>query len=224
MRRVFPRLFAIGFTGALVGCASGGSPLAQTLPRGVRLRFNEEFYGFRADNAGDIAEALSRFGPKFGGKRALAVTRQELEWDFELAGTNDACRLQSAEVRLDITMILPEWLDAESGPEPLQARWREFEEAVRKHEDDHVRLFIEGARDLLRRIQRVQAGTCETVELEVDEQARISREHLAERQSQYDRDTRGGQTQGVCWTGPCAGVAACGACAEYWRQHIGAGN
>ncbi len=202
MRRGFPRLFAIGFTGALVGCASGGSSLAQTLPRGVTLRLNEEFYGFRADNAGDIAEALSRFGPELGGERVPAVTRQELEWDYQLAGTNDVCRLRSAEVRLDITMVLPEWLDAESGPEPLQARWREFEEAVRKHEDGHVRLFIEGARDLLRRIQRVQAGTCEAVELEVDEQGRISIEHFDDRQSQYDRDTRGGQTQGVCWAGP----------------------
>lgn len=63
MRRGFPRLLVIGFTGVLVGCASGGSSLAQTLPRGVSLRFTEEFYGFRADNAGDIAEALSRFGP-----------------------------------------------------------------------------------------------------------------------------------------------------------------
>ena len=202
MRRGCPRLFAIGFTGALVVCASGGSSLAQTLPRGVTLRLNEEFYGFRANNAGDISEALIRFGPELGGERVPAVTRQELKWDYQLAGTNDVCRLQSAKVRLDITMVLPEWLDAESGPEPLQARWREFEEAVRKHEDGHVRLFIEGARDLLRRIQRVQAGTCETVELEVDEQGRISMEHFGERQSQYDRDTRGGQTQGVCWAGP----------------------
>jgi len=194
-------LFAIGFTGVLFGCASGGSSFALTLPRGVRLRFNEEFYGFRADNAGDIAEALSRFGPELGGERVLAVTRQELEPHFALAGTNDVCRLQTAEVWLDITMVLPEWLDADSGSESLQARWHEFEEAVRKHEDDHVRLFIEGARDLLSRIQRVRAGTCKTVELEVDEQSRISREHLAERQSQYDRDTRGGQTQGVCWAG-----------------------
>ncbi len=53
LHRGFPSLFAIGFTGALVGCASGGSSLAQTLPRGVTLRFNEEFYGFRANNAGD---------------------------------------------------------------------------------------------------------------------------------------------------------------------------
>ncbi len=202
MRRGFARLLAIGFAGALVGCASGGSSLAQTLPRGVTLRLNEEFYGFRADNAGDIAEALSRFGPELGDERVPAVSRQELVWDYQLAGTNEACRLQSAEVRLDITMVLPEWLDAESGPEPLQARWREFEEAVRKHEDDHVRLFIEGARDLLRRIQRVQAGTCETVELAVDEQGRISMEHFGERQARYDRDTRGGQTQGVCWAGP----------------------
>ncbi len=65
-----------------------------------------------------------------------------------------------------------------------------------------MRLYIEGARDLLRRIQRVQAGTCETVELEVDKQGRISMEHFGERQSQYDWDTRGGQTQGVCWAGP----------------------
>ena len=202
MRRGFPRLFAIGFTGALVGCASGGWSLAQTLPRGVTLRFNEEFYGFRANNAGDISEALSRFGPELGGERVPAVTHQELEWDYQLAGSNDACRLRSAEVLLDITMVLPEWLDAESGPEPLQARWREFEQAVRNHEDGHVRLFIEGARDLLRRIQRVQAGPCGTVELEVDEQGRISMERFGERQSQYDRDTRGGQTQGVCWAGP----------------------
>ena len=48
----------------------------------------------------------------------------------------------------------------------------------------------------------MQAGTCETVELEVDKQGRISMEHFGERQSHYDRDTRGGQTQGVCWAGP----------------------
>ncbi len=168
----------------------------------MSLRFNEEFYGFRADNAGDIAEALSRFGPELGDERVPAVSRQELVWDYQLAGTNEACRLQSAEVRLDITMVLPEWLDADSGPEALQARWREFDEAVRKHEDGHVRLFIEGARDLLRRIQHVEAGTCETVKLAVDEQGRISMEHFGERQARYDRDTRGGQTQGVCWAGP----------------------
>ena len=76
MRRGFPRLLAIGFTGALVGCASGGSSLAQRLPRGVTLRFTEEFYGFRANNAGDISEALSSFGPDLGGERVPAVTRR----------------------------------------------------------------------------------------------------------------------------------------------------
>jgi predicted secreted Zn-dependent protease len=166
------------------------------------LRFNEEFYGFTAANAGDIAEALSTFGPELAGERVPAVSRQELEWDYQLSETNGECRLQGAEVRLDITVVLPEWLDAAARPEALRARWCEFDEAVRKHEDGHVSLYIEGARDLLRRVRRVQPGVCETVQQEVDEQGRISIEHYGERQSAYDRDTRGGQTQGVCWAGP----------------------
>ncbi len=198
MRRVVPFLLAT----TLTGCATSGSPLDQALPRGVSLRFNEEFYGFRADDAGDIAEALSTFGPELAGERVPAVSRQELDWTYQLARTNESCRIHSAEVTLDITMVLPEWLDAASGPEALRARWGEFDEAVRKHEDGHVRLYIEGARNLLRRIQGVPAGSCETVERDVDERGRISIETFGERQSRYDRDTRGGQTQGVCWAGP----------------------
>lgn len=186
----------------LTGCATAGSPLDQPLPRGVSLQFREEYYGFTAANAGEVAEALSRFGPELAGERVPAVSRQELHWDYQLSETNGECRLKSAEVRLDITVVLPEWLDVAVRPAALQARWQDFEEAVRRHEDGHVSLYLEGARDLLRRIQRVPPGVCDTVQGAVDEQGRLSMEDYGERQSAYDRDTRGGQTQGVCWAGP----------------------
>ncbi len=160
---------------------------------------HDEFYGITASTVGELAVALRRLGPEVGGERVPGATSQEVSWNYHVVRTGLDCRIRAVEVRLEMTTTLPEWLNASAAPAELRQQWEEFAEAVRLHEEVHKEINLAGARDVLRRVSSVSPRSCVALDREIRAQADASVQRFALENGRYDRDTVGGQLQGVVW-------------------------
>ncbi len=192
-------LAGLGACLLLLSCGTTRTSLSDPLPSGLTLEMREEFYGITASTVGELAVAMRRLGPEVRGERVPGATSQEVSWNYHVVRTGLNCRIRAVEVRLELTTTLPEWLNAWAAPPELREQWEEFAEAVRRHEDVHREINLAGARDLLRKVSSVSPRSCAELDRETRVQADASVQRFATENARYDRDTVGGQSQGVVW-------------------------
>jgi predicted secreted Zn-dependent protease len=183
-------------------CGHSRSILTEPLPAGLSLDLTEAFYGFAASTTEDVGSAMRQYGPEVGGERVPGATEQKITWDYQVVRSGGDCRLHAVEVHVAITTTLPRWENVDDAPEPLQRDWRRFLNAVRYHEDHHKEIILEGAYEVLRAIRTLAPGPCDRLAREVRAvgEAAVRRHH--ERNARFDRDTKGGSTEGVVWPPP----------------------
>ena len=199
-------LAGLGACLLLWGCGSTRASLSDPLPPGITLEMHERFYGITASTAEELAEAMRRLGPEVGGNRAPGATSQEVSFDYQVARSGTNCRIRAVQVRLEMTTTLPEWLNASAAPAELRRQWEEFAEAVRLHEEVHKEINLAGARDMLQKVSSVSPRSCIELDRETRAQAGASVQRFASENARYDRDTAGGQSQGVVWPPRPAGL------------------
>jgi predicted secreted Zn-dependent protease len=183
----------------LAGCGSARVSLSDPLPPGLSLELHDQVYSITAATAEDLADAIRRFGPEVEGKRVAGATEQNTTWDYQVARTGDECRIHAIEVGLTLTTTLPAWANASDAPTDLRAQWEAFAAAVKRHEDEHKRLNLEGAHDLLQRLRSISPRSCTQLTREVSARGEASLRRYADLNAKFDRDTRGGSTEGVVW-------------------------
>ncbi len=160
---------------------------------------HQEFYGIIASTAEELAEAMRRVGPEVSGNRVPGATSQEVSFEYQVVRNGSDCRIRAVQVRLEMTTTLPRWLNASAAPAELRQQWEGFAEAVRRHEEVHKEINLAGARDMLRKVSSVSPRSCVQLDREIQAQAGASVQRFATENARYDRDTVGGQLQGVVW-------------------------
>lgn len=187
---------------ACAACGGSRSILTEPLPAGLSLDLTEAFYGFTASSADDVGSALRQHGPEVGGERVPAATEQNVSWDYQVVRSGGDCRLHAVEVHVAITTTMPRWENVDDAPEFLQQDWQRFLRAVRYHEDHHKEIILEGAYEVLRGVRSVASGPCDRLAREVRAagESAVRRHH--ERNARFDRETKGGSTEGVIWPPP----------------------
>ena len=181
------------------GCGPTRASLSDPLPPGLTLEMHEAFYGITASTAGELADAMRRLGPEVGGDRVPGATSQEVSFDYQVVRNGVNCRLRAVQVRLEMTTTLPRWLNASAAPAELRQQWEAFADAVRRHEEVHKEINLAGARDMLQKVSSVSPRSCVQLDRETRAQAGASVQRFATENARYDRDTVGGQLQGVVW-------------------------
>ena len=192
-------LAGLGACLLLWGCGPTRASLSDPLPPGLTLEMHEAFYGITASTAEELAEAMRRLGPDVDGDRVPGATRQDVSFDYQVVRSGPNCRIRAVQVRLEMTTTLPRWLNASAAPAGLRQQWEEFTEAVRRHEEVHKEINLAGARDMLRKVASVSPRSCVHLDRETRAQAGESVQHFGSENARYDRDTVGGQSQGVVW-------------------------
>lgn len=93
---------------------------------------------------------------------------------------------------------LPDWQDREQAPAALQKRWETFATALQHHEDGHRQIAIDHANGLRTALTQLAPGTsCDTVQEAADRLHGDWSERMSAAQTEYDRVTRHGITQGT---------------------------
>jgi predicted secreted Zn-dependent protease len=193
------KAFGAGAFLLLASCNAARVSLSDPVPPGLTVVLHEESYAITASTAEDLADAIQRFGPEVEGERVAGSTAQNITWDYQVAQSGTECRIHAIEVLLTITTTLPEWANPSAAPSALREQWNTFAAAVRRHEDEHKRISLEGAHDVLKKLKSISPGPCARLTLEARTRGQASLRRYAELNREFDRDTRGGRTQGVVW-------------------------
>jgi len=150
-----------------------------------------DYYDISGRTVAQIRASARRVAPidPLSGLRAGGYTRWHLDWDAP-GGPDGRCRLDQAEVTLDVAITLPRLTKTHEVPPALLQRWQRYIRALKAHEATHARIAHEGREAMLRAIQRADCASA-------PEAAREAAAELERWSQDYDRATRHGVTEGV---------------------------
>lgn len=127
-----------------------------------------------------------------------AQTGYYLNWQYDYAMRGDGlCVVTNPRVGLHVAMILPDWQPAANADASLTTRWRAFIENLTTHENGHVDLDREYARQMFADLQNFPASSCDTIQQSVNAIMQNSIVRLNIANDQYDASTNHGATQGA---------------------------
>jgi predicted secreted Zn-dependent protease len=171
--------------GALFLCLLVGPALAE-----VRTDIRYETYPVRGLTIADIWRDIARKGPHQPerGLYAQAEAQIRFGWQVRFTTTSASCRVQSAEVNLNVKIVLPRWADEGRGHPAMRAAWQEYIARVKRHEETHKRIALEAAHQIDRAIlgapvHRDCRGLERYIKVQTDQILRRERE----RQAHFDR-------------------------------------
>ena len=147
------------------------------------------------DVSGRTVEQIRASGRKLApidpmtGMPVVGYTRWHHDWDAP-DGPDGRCRLDQAEVTLDVVITLPRLIDTHQVPPALLRSWTRFISAAKAHEATHARIAHEGREAMLRAIQ---SADCESA----PEAAADAAATLNQWSADYDEATEHGLTEGA---------------------------
>lgn len=157
----------------------------------------ERPYPVYAQPSDTLRQALNAATPiSVDGKRFHGYTRWNVRWTFRWqSDASGRCRITEVTTRLRTEVQLPELRRATPQQRALFDRYLP---ALSRHEQGHVQFGRDAAHAIDQGIAQLPtAPDCATLERQANALGhRLLREH-AEREKQYDRDTRHGASQGA---------------------------
>ena len=149
-------------------------------------------YEIRGTTHADLRREIDSKGPE--GFWGTASTR--IRYRFTLRPTREGCAVDKVEVTADSTVRLPQWANRHQGDVPLQEWWDRAYRSLDHHERGHVRISLEGARDLERQVRATPPRTaCEETQAEAEKRGQEILRQTQAQQKAYDRETNHGRDQ-----------------------------
>jgi len=186
---------------SLAGCGAGRAALAEErfgpFPSGLTVTLKERHYEVRGSDWESLCRSAESESPVHRGSPAYGLTRWGIDWSLELRTAGALCRVERAEVDLELTTTLPRWEGSAGAPDRLARRWEAFREAVAGHEREHQRLAVETARTIADTLEGMNGVGCAALRASADREARRLVSRFRRRNVEYDRETEGGRTEGV---------------------------
>jgi predicted secreted Zn-dependent protease len=160
---------------------------------------DNQTYIVQGDSTEEIRTSLDRLGPldPNTGRRFDAYTRWNLEWRFDSHNSWQGCEITRVWTLLRVTMMLPRHSSASSLPEAVRDDWTRYLQRLTLHEEGHVRIPSDAAREIETALDRLHRSDCATLQLEAN---RIGNEYLQRARATergYDNQTDYGRSQGA---------------------------
>ena len=99
------------------------------------------------------------------GRTHFGITETSLGWTGSYQRTRAGCELLDVDVRLDLTIVLPEWTDRAGASARTIERWERLYDDIVQHEERHAEIAREYVGKLRDEIDRsVTATSCPALE------------------------------------------------------------
>jgi len=163
-----------------------------------QLVWRTNYYSVTGASLREIHRSMDQSRPWKAAENLTGLTDWRVDWWFEVKPAEDGCRCTSFTTTTSITNTLPRWTPPADAPAALAAAWTRFITALGEHEDGHSRLALAAVADLHKRIKELgPAADCDGLRKRINDLAgRVIEEHR-QREKDYDRRTRHGETQGA---------------------------
>ena len=102
-------------------------------------------------------------------QRVYAEIEWRYQWKFDYTAEGGKCRIKQFVITLLTTITMPQWINSEEAPPAMRALWPKVVTNIRKHEDGHKAIGIEGANVLARRLKALPPfDNCDALTREVN--------------------------------------------------------
>ena len=149
-----------------------------------------KYYPVYGDSAHTLHMSMVQNGPfnEIVQKRVYAEIEWRYKWKFDYQEAAGKCRIKQFSVALVTTITMPQWMNASSAPPDIRLLWPRVVSKIRKHEDGHKAIGIEGANVLARRLKTLPAyDNCQALTNDVNSEGnRIMREYALSNRA-FDR-------------------------------------
>ncbi len=148
-RRFSLPLLALGLVAVAPFCASA-KPVFTT---------KYAYYNIGGDTAAEIYNAMIRRGPHVNGARAYASTSATSSQEGQLA-QGQICAISDYRLRIDFVIRLPRIKNTKILTGGTRARWQQFSQFLKQHEETHRSIWLDCARDLERQVRAISVADC----------------------------------------------------------------
>lgn len=136
--------------------------LTATTADAATLLKSYSYFSVGGSTLDEIEAELSRHGPsvKTSGQRHPGATRMAFTTKVGYAGTDRRCRVVDAKVTLKANLILPKWRRSKRADRDVKLIWDTLASDIKRHEESHVVIAKNHARDLEQALLKVAAPNC----------------------------------------------------------------
>ena len=128
------------------------------------------------------------------GRRAIAQNRFNMRWRWQYHSTGvGGCEIPRVNVRVDMALIYPRWLDRDTTDTALVAWWNRQEARLKEHEEGHGIITLDAAERIVKTIRGMSGGSCDALGIRANGIARRIFDDLRARQRQFDASNTAGQ-------------------------------
>lgn len=184
---------------ALIGFFALSSGL--TRAQGV-VRWTTNFYSVTGATIPELRQSIRENRPWKQRVGHDAMTDWLVNWQFTVVPVADGCRCVSFITRTEIAITLPRWTAPAEAPEATRKVWRQYIEALERHEAGHGAIALAAAAELGKRIQSPGAtADCDELKRWIEGMCPLVIAGFRSRDQAYDEKTRHGETQGAMLPG-----------------------
>ncbi len=186
-----PQMCSIVLTGFLLQLALGGSS-------GVTVEEAVVYYEIEGSSARELRRALDHHRPPATtGEGFDAKTTWNVRWDYTLRSDRATCNCTDFRTTVQIEVVLPRWKQR-AGASKLAKRWDQYLRGLTEHERGHAALAVRAA-ELIQASGADQKPlpTCPLLEESIRARADEILSLIRDYESEYDKKTRHGATQGA---------------------------
>jgi len=172
-------------------------PYATAAPE---IILQKRHYPAVGQTSAQIRQSLDRNTPvRQNGKPFDAYTKWDIDWQFWWACDGDGtCRITKVTTVVRIRQTFPHLENTGDLVPQLADRWERYMIALIEHEEGHVALGVDAARDLERRLSQMgDRSSCDQLESEANALAREIIARYTRLEAHYDADTNYGERDGA---------------------------
>ena len=124
------------FVALIVAVQIGGPAEAGSINRKTKITY----YNVEGSTYAELMLSIHINAPRHEGNVALAMLKSNIKPDFVPASGNQ-CKLRDIKFNLNNEMVLPRLRDAQHLPGKMRRRFDAFQAAVRRHEEEHAKIY-----------------------------------------------------------------------------------
>lgn len=189
--------------GGVVPEGAGADTAAAAADRGPDVRLDRRRYPVHGTTPRELRRSLRENGRRVEGEVAFAWTDWSVDVGYEFRRSAGECRVVRPDVRVRITVTLPEWRGRADAPSDLAERWARDLAAMDEHETGHVRLARRAGRRVYDALDTLDPAPCSVLRERADAAADSALADVRRAQDAYDERTDHGRAQARA--GPAGG-------------------
>jgi len=143
------------------------------------------YYSIGGDTAAEIYNAMISRGPHVNGAKAYASTSATSSQEGKLA-QGQYCAIQDYRLKIDFVIRLPRIKNENVLTGATKARWRQFSQFLKKHEETHRSIWLDCARDLERQVKAISVANCGTADAKAAKLWEQMRKSCARKHDAFD--------------------------------------